>query len=148
MLFYAWFGMWCFDTRYLAPVQIGVVLAISVFVMLVRERTTLTCERGRRIRIGFFALVGLFVVAIGSAIVSDAAMVWGDAAELTPATRRGNRLPPLRTQGEQGHAEGRGCRGLSEWRAAAYFGTGHITVIILTAWSTATRRHRSSRTGP
>ena len=131
MFFYAWFGVWYFNTRYLAPVQIGVVLAISVFVSrLVRERGTLTRERGRRVRIGFFALAGVFGIAMGAAVVSDAAMLSGNAPgphlSLDAATgfrRSAHKVNRVTPKGAVVAAYQSG--------ALAYFGSGRITVINL-----------------
>ena len=131
MFFYAWFGVWYFNTRYLAPVQIGVVLAISVFVSrLARERGTLTRERGRRVRIGFFALAAVFGIAMGAAVVSDAAMVWGDAPSsnlsLDAATgfrRSAHKVNRVTPKG--------GVVASYQSGALAYFGSGRITVINL-----------------
>lgn len=131
MFFYAWFGVWYFNTRYLAPVQLGVVLVISVFVSrLARERGPLTRERGRRVRIGFFALAGIFGVAMGAAVVSDAAMLWGNAPgphlSLDAATgfrRSARKVNSVTPKG--------GVVAAYQSGALAYFGSGHITVINL-----------------
>ena len=59
LFFYAWFGVWYFNTRILAPVQIGLVLAISVFV------GRLACRRPARI--GSLVLAGTLAIVLGAA---------------------------------------------------------------------------------
>ena len=70
LLFYAWFGVWYFNTRYVAPVQIALALAISVFVARLARR--------RPARIGSLALAGTLAIALGAAVVYDAAMLRKD----------------------------------------------------------------------
>ena len=124
LFFYAWFGVWYFNTRYLAPVQIGVALAISVFVSRVAG------ERRTRARIGAIALAGAVAIAMGAALVSDAAMLVGDAngpyLSLDAATSfrfSAHKVVKILPKGSVTAAYQSGALG--------YFGSGRITVINL-----------------
>jgi hypothetical protein len=122
LFFYAWFGVWYFNTRYLAPVQIGLVLAISVFV---GQRA-----RPRPARIGSLVLAGTLAIALGAAGVYDAAMLRKDAPRfflgLDAATgfrRSARKVIKITPKGS--------IVGAYQSGALSYFGSGHITVINL-----------------
>jgi hypothetical protein len=124
LFFYAWFGVWYFNTRYLAPVQIGLTLAISVFI------SRLARERRRRARIGFVVLAGAFGIAMGAAVVYDAAMLRGDApsSHLTLDAATGFR----RVAREATNITPKGSV-VAAYQSGAlgYFGNGRITAINL-----------------
>ncbi len=124
LFFYAWFGVWYFNTRYLAPVQLGLVLAISVFV------SRLVPERRRPAGIRFFVLAGAFGIAMSAAVVSDAAMLWGDApsSHLSLDAATGFRLAARKVTGIA--PEGSVVAAYQSG-ALGYFGSGRITVINL-----------------
>lgn len=124
LFFYAWFGVWYFNTRYLAPVQIALALSISVIV------SRFAPERRRAARVGFLVLAGTVALATGAAVVYDAAMVLGKApanhVDLDAATgfrATAHRVLRVTPNGSivAGYQSG----------ALSYFGSGRITVINL-----------------
>jgi hypothetical protein len=123
LFFYAWFGVWYFNTRYLAPVQIGLVLVISVFVGRLARRQ-------RPARIGFLVLAGTLAIALGAAGVYDAAMLRQEKPRsflgLDAATgfrRSARKVIKITPKGS--------IVGAYQSGALSYFGSGHITVINL-----------------
>jgi hypothetical protein len=122
--FYAWFGVWYFNTRYLAPVQLGLVLAIAVLV------SRLVRERRREARIGVFVLAGALAIAMSAAVVADAEMLFGGSTTpnlyLDAATGfrlSAHKVTKILPKGSVAAAYQSG--------ALSYFGYRHITVINL-----------------